>query len=198
MSSPPVKRSITAVLLCLFCFLGLASLPAPAAADYYDITAYIDSLSYLIIQDDTVQWHNANGWPPGTFGNSNDPTTISTSTPATITWYPTWVDWPNANNEYIGEFYSIVYTGLTPALPQTALSISLTQEQGRGEISIFQSPTADNAYTLILAFNDGPFEAAAWYEARVDFAPVPIPGTLLFLGSGLLALPWLQRRLNRG
>ncbi len=191
MTSSSIKRSLIVVLLLLFALPGLALLPAPAAADYYDITAYIDSVSYLIIKDNTVQWHNETGYAPGKFPGYDEPTTITTSTPATIVWYP---EWPSGT---YGDKWSSVYTGLTPALPHITQDFTLTKLQGRDDIYIVQNPSAANDYTLIVAFNDGPSDAAAWYEARLDFASVPVPGTLLLMGSGLLGLAgW--RRFSKG
>ena len=198
-----VKRSLIVILPLMVALAGLTMLPSPAAADYYEISAYIDSDSYLIIKDNTMQWYNKNGWPPGQYPQfpASDPATYITtsSNPGVpIAWNPDWLPWTPADGP--AEVSSSVYTGLTPALPQTLLDITLTKIQGRDNIWISQNPSADNAYTLIIEFNDGPTAGAAWYTARVDFAPVPVPGTVLLLGSGLLGLglPGLRRRLKRG
>ena len=199
MAFPSVKRSITAVLLVFFALAGLVLLPAPAAADYYDITAYIDALSFLIIKDNTMQWHNDSGWPVGKFPDvANAPTTIVTNGGTPDYWYP---DWPNWNQppdyQTTGKFMSSVYTGLNPSLPRVTQDVTLTKIEGRPEyidISIVQNPSSANDYTLILAFNDGNWDAATWYRARVDFAPVPLPPSLLLLGSGLVGVALLCRK----
>jgi hypothetical protein len=176
MASPSVKRSLIAILLVLFALPGLALLPAPAAADYYDIKAYIDGVSDLVIKGNTLQWHNNATYAPGQFPGTNYPTIITTnSNPVPINWYP---DWPSGT---YGNVWSSVYTGLTPALPHIPQRITLTKVQARKDISILQYPSAANDYTLIVRFDDGLPGGAAWYEARVNLVPVTIPGILLLL-----------------
>ena len=176
MGSPSVKRSLIVIMLVLFALPGLALLPAPAAADYYDIKAYIDGVSDLVIKGNTVQWHNNSAYAPGKFPGVNYPTTIKTNgNPVGVSWYP---DWPNGS---YGNVWSSLYTGLTPALPHIPLRFTLTKVQARNDISIIQYPSAANDYTLIVRFNDGPPGGADWYEARVDFVPVNAPGVLLLL-----------------
>ena len=161
------------VLVLLFALSGLALLPAPAAADYYDIKAYIDGVSDLVIKGNTVQWHNINCYAPGEFTGVNQPTTITTES-NTVPWYPDW-------SSVTGDVWSSAYTGLTPALPHAPQRVTLTKVQARDDVYILQYPSAANDYTLIVRFNDGPSGGAEWYEARVDFVPAPVtvPGTLL-------------------
>jgi hypothetical protein len=176
MASPSVKRSLIVILLVLFALPGLALLPAPAAADYYDIRAYIDGVSDLVIKGNTVQWHNSSAYVPGKFPGTNAPTTITTnSNPDPIDWFP---DWPSGT---YGDVWSSVHTGLTPALPHIPQRVTLTKVQARKDISILQYPSAANDYTLIVRFDDGLPGGADWYEARVDFVPVPVSGILLLL-----------------
>jgi hypothetical protein len=176
--------------------LGLLAAPPLASAYTYSFTAWIDDRSDLIIQANTVQWHNITGFIPG--GTIEFyPTTISTPDFGPYDWYP------NFGGASYGEAYSDKFTGLTlplASVDQTSSSVTLTYT-GRNSVSgasIMQYPNSSNSYALIVEIYD-PDLSFGWYTVNVTALPgaVPLPGTLAMTASGLMALGGLAWRCRR-
>ena len=183
--------------------LLLVTLPGRAAADSitFDIQAWVDGRSLLILRGDAVQWHNLAWEAPGTWFWHDDPTIISswvngTSRMSEVEWYPSW---PVGT---YGDVWSTTFTGLDPDLPGPEIvGVTLTALRAREALSIYQTPDGSNGYTLILDFNDDLTGEADWYHARVTLVTgesvtpaIPEPGTLVLLSTGLAWCSWRRRR----
>lgn len=181
--------------------VALACWGRPAAAYQLEVTAWIDGYSRLIIQGNTVQWHNiawsVPGWEPVDADSDppNFPTTLMTADMGSVDWYPVWntID-PGTGYPAAWENWSDQFTGLTLAMAAVDQVVGLNLISGRNTAFIFQQPAATNAYTLIVDFDDYYQGGAAWYTVQLDYTPVPLPGAVWLLGSGLLGLVGLHLR----
>jgi hypothetical protein len=149
----------------------------------FEIDAFIDGRDQLIVQGGTLQWDHLDFAAVGrnSAGNGNEPTVITTSLNGVtqldhFDWYPSWPEPPPAEIRY--QALSSVFSGLLPALPSTAATVTLNVISARDSLSIYQYPTAANSNTLILDFNDDQSSGPAWYDALVTVttdAPAPVP-----------------------
>ena len=137
--------------ICLLFISGVA-LTFSAQAQIYtlEIRAFIDGRDQLIIKGDTLQWHHFDHAAVGRWLGSNDVTTITTTLDGVtvldhVNWIPDWPEPPPAEIRY--EATSSVFTGLSPALPQSPMSVSLEIFQARYRLEVIQQPTALNNYT---------------------------------------------------
>ena len=89
-----------------------------------------------------------------------------------VDWIPTWPLPPP--NPIRFPAMSSVFTGLTPAIPDTT-DVTLTVINARDSLTIAQLPTASNDFTTLLAFNDDPSAGAAWYEGLLTFGSASSP-----------------------
>jgi PEP-CTERM motif len=198
-----MKRFCLLPCLTILVLLGCGvSRPAQASKIVLDIKALIDGRDDLIIQGNDLQWHHFDFAAVGRWEGFNVPTLISTTVdgiPITsdFAWTP---DWPlPPPNEIRFEAYSSVFTGLDPGIPSQVTSVSVEVEQDvRTLIDIVQYPSAANAYTTIVEFNDDPFPgpAAAWGRIAFSTGSVPEPSSLFLLGFGILGLAgyaWCRR-----
>ena len=164
-----IRLFVCALLLALAGSDGL--MPACAGTIVLDVKALIDGRDDLIIQGDTLQWHHFDFAAVGRWEGFNVPTLISTSVDGTpimsdFAWTPNWPFPPP--NEIRFEAYSSIFSGLDPGIPTQVTGVSVATEQGvRTSIYIVQYPSAANAYTTIVEFNDDPFPgpAAAWVRS---------------------------------
>lgn len=169
----------------------------------YDISALIDGTSLLIIQSNTIAWHNLISQVPGKYtpgvegGEFHDDPTIITTTRdgnpilSNYAWYPVW---PNPVFEgplQAGDQTSALFTGLDPQFPSHDVVISLLVEEGRGSVSIDVLPSQSNGYSTVLLFAD-PLAGAVQYRAKVTFTDsstsIPEPYTMfpVMVGFGLM------------
>jgi hypothetical protein len=196
----------TVIISALLAVLLLGSVPASANTIMLHFEALIDGVSDLVIQGNTLQWHNLAFYVPGKWTPSatpfdpsswdNQPTLITTTFDGApqmtgVAWFP---DWPGG---VTGNQWSSVYSSLVPSLPASDMNVSLGAVVAREGFTIQQLPTALNSYTLVLNFNDSVSGGAEWYEVTINIsqpAPIPEPGTILLLGTGLGALAVVTRR----
>ncbi len=197
-----IRLFVCALLLALAGSDGL--MPACAGTIVLDVKALIDGRDDLIIQGDTLQWHHFDFAAVGRWEGFNVPTLISTSVDGTpimsdFAWTPNWPFPPP--NEIRFEAYSSIFSGLDPGIPTQVTGVSVATEQGvRTSIYIVQYPSAANAYTTIVEFNDDPFPgpAAAWGEITFNTATVPEPTSLVLAGvAAVVGLGAWARRRNR-
>ena len=147
----------------------------------YRFSACIDGHDYLVIQGDQIQWQYGDDTPVGDYtpGCAPTTTTIQTSvngTPIqTADWQPIWSPDPPASGALSSSF-----TGLSPAFPTSHLAVTLTPIAARGSLTIYQTPAAENNWTLILEFNDDNAAGAATYvgEVTVSGTAVNVPNVV--------------------
>ncbi len=153
---------------------GLLAGTAVAGTVVYDVTAYIDGRDQLVIQGGTMRWHHFDYAAVGRLGGANYPTTITTMLDGSLVvnayaWIPTWPEEPPADIRY--EAWSSAYN-LAPPLWSSDVRVDVQVLQSRGPLTLVQTPTSSNGYTLVLEFNDNNYGNeqigwAAWYRARV-------------------------------
>jgi hypothetical protein len=90
-----------------------------------------------------------------------------------VDWIPEWPAPPPDDIRY--EAFSSIYSPLSPAMPQSEMSVALDSLEARGAITLVQSPTAANGYTTVLEFNDDWWGSHATYRARLTYSVVPEP-----------------------
>lgn len=173
----------------------LVAAPAVFAATMViDIDARIDGRSQLIIQGQTLQWHNLTFCAPGkhvsSCGDVNLPTVISTTVDGNpvltnYEWYPAW---PNG---IAGDRFSSADDVLSPPLPWLITSSAVSQISGRTSISLIETPTVNNNWKMILEFDDNAAAGSAdnQYRVTVEYeSPVPEPASAGLAAIGLAAL----------
>ncbi len=135
---------------------------AQAGQSVIKVSAYIDGKSRLVIKGKTVQWRHDEFAVPGGHGNLARPTIINGKE-----WYPAWLgfDWDSANISQVHEM-------LEPPLPAAAIEVKLNPITVRGKAIVTQQPAADNDYTLIVEFDDGPQGGPATYTIELLY-PTP-------------------------
>ena len=186
------------VVICLF-----AARQSQAQEGNITIKAHIDGKSRLILQGNTAQWSHIGGGAaaPGRHEFRNLPTIIND-----VEWFPTWPDIPDAENRDC-ECFSDIFEGVDPALSSNSANYELEEVQAQRPVTIFQSPEAENDYTLIIEFNDvaggsddyevilkldSPFEINAglndaWYDPVTDGQGFFIT---VFPDLGFVSLAW--------
>jgi probable HAF family extracellular repeat protein len=149
----------------------------PAAAYSLKVKAWIDGESQLVIQKNTVYWHNLSANAPGYEAQTKPlPTYLTTAQMGTVAWHPT--GWSNGT---YGDTTSAPFTKLKLPLAAAGQTVKVTPISVRGNFTIAQQPTAANDYTLILDFDDKSLGGADWYEVSLEFIPGK-PGSWMDLG----------------
>jgi len=157
--------------LCIGVFLHVGSSPgaagveagAPGQSRRIRVEAYIDGRSRLIVQGNTIQWHQFEWNRPGQLGNELLPTSIND-----VQWFPEWPD-PDGTEKSDAKNYSGKFGALQPPLPATPVHVEVKRITGRGKIFVVQQPAANNQYTLIVEFNDNSFKGAAYYIVDLSY-----------------------------
>lgn len=151
------------------------------------VGALIDGRSWLVLDDDTAQWHHFDYAAPGRHFFLDEPTVLNG-----VEWFPAWPDEPDAENRDC-DCLSDVFTGLVPAIPERGFSVDLRILRGRGEVTVVQHPSSENDFTAIIEFDDNPPPGPAWHFVEFDLpGPVPILERMreevrLLIGSGKLS-----------
>jgi CubicO group peptidase (beta-lactamase class C family) len=159
----------------------------------YNIRGYFDGRDLLVIKSNTAQWHHLDFAAVGRYGGQDLATQISTTLNGvpqmtSYPWLPTWPEPAPAPITY--QAYSSALTTLSPPLPVSPMTVTLTPVRARGSISIYQRPTFENDYTLILDFNDNSAWYADWYEAQITITPSAT--NLSFIPTSGPVVPELQ------
>ena len=128
------------------------------------IEAFIDGRSQLILRKNTAQWYHLDFAVPGRWGDINAPTIINGEE-----WFPVWPDIPDIYN-YFCYCYSNMFKGVKPMPHQKNMTVELNVLEGRGTVSIVEYPSASNDYSLIVEFDDNPFDGAATYRIELTLA----------------------------
>lgn len=135
-----------------------------------DIRDWQDGRDWLILQGGTVQWEHFDYTVPGLEDAWDEPTWITTTYDGVTNlnnyaWYPSWT------NEVGSGVYSSLFTNLAPCLPgQPLANFQLQVLAARSSMSLIQAPSASNAYTTIVEFNDDPINGADYYEALLTYS----------------------------
>ena len=125
------------------------------------VMAQIDGRSQLAIRGDSVQWFHFDDAAPGREGSSVLSTFING-----IEWIPGWPDQLSTENRDC-ECASSIFEGLDPALADDQVGVELEILRARGEVSIVETPSVDNGFTLVIEFTD-PQGGPDWYEVRIN------------------------------
>jgi hypothetical protein len=157
-------------VIVLACSLILAPFCIDASAYSLTVRAWIDGESQLIIQGNTVQWHNLSYTAPGYRipGEPPEPTYLTTAGMGTIPWAPE--TWTNGTS---GDTTSEQFTDLNAPLAAVDQTVTLEAIDVRDAATIVQQPAAANGYTLIVDFNDSVSGGAYWYELSLEYATPP-------------------------
>ena len=137
----------------------------------------------MIIQGNTVQWHNVTDNAPGyktPYGDPPAPTYLTTKHLKTVAWTPRQLDeWDLGEHR----FRPFCRPERTPGRggPKT---VTVTVKHARGPVTIYQQPSAAGVYRLIVDFNDESFEGASWYEVSLEYTPA-VPVQLLGVLEGM-------------
>jgi hypothetical protein len=159
------KRRVLLVAMGLVAIAAVAR-TAAAATQTLRVEALIDGRSQLILRGNTAQWFHLDWAAPGRHLFRNEPTVING-----VAWFPVWPGVPDAENRDC-HCYSDVFTGVDPPLPLGDMAVDLRLIQSR-QTSILQLPTADNDFTLIVDFDDGPISDSFQYVVEIDITPRP-------------------------
>lgn len=112
------------------------------------VSVQIDGHSRLVISSgdnatarSEIVWDHLSAARPGTAGGSY-PTTLNG-----YAWYPTWPDTPNGSPGPSSSLTNV-------AVRFSTNGVSLSQQAGRTTATIVQQPSAANAFTLVVDFDD--------------------------------------------
>jgi PKD repeat protein len=112
------------------------------------VTAMIYKKSHLFVRGNTAWWYyfgdGLGGLPPGSWSREPVPTVINGSE-----WRPSW-----PVNAHACHCESDVYDGVSPPLAMLDATFVKISESGSGHhVTLFQSPSEENDYTLALEFS---------------------------------------------
>lgn len=163
-------------------FLSAVLIVASSIASASTITAsaYIDGISSLIIQGDTIHWHHSDWAVPGRWDGNDFPTTING-----FDWTPTW---PSEGRNDFCNCDSSSITGLFSTLPASAITVTLNSLNSPGLVTILAQPNLLNGYSLVVQFDDYYRGGASWYNIELSYPAVPIPAGVWLFSSALFLL----------
>ena len=126
------------------------------------VQALIDGRSQLMVRGNTVRWYHLEFAAPGRHAGANEPTVINGAQ-----WMPEWpdVDWENRQVNTFSSFYE----QLDPPLPQVAVKAEVKVLHGRGHVLVYQQPSPDNDYTLIIEFDDNESAGSEQYDVEIAY-----------------------------
>jgi len=150
------------------------------------VSAYIDGISSLVFQGDTVHWYHTDFAAPGRW-NDNDFATIVNG----VDWLP---NWPSAGRNDFCNCDSSSISGLFPALPASAITVSLSALDSPGPVTILEQPNSLNGYSLVVKFDDYYRGGASWYNVELSYPSVPLPAGAWLFGTALSSLAILVRK----
>ena len=161
------RKAIIVMVLFLSVPLTVAWWFQPAAAYELNVKAWIDGESQLIIQGNTVQWHNLAYVAPGYEAQTKLlPTYLTTAHMGTVAWKPT--GWSDGT---YGDTTSAPFTKLKLPLAAAEQTVILNKISVRVNATIAQQPAAANGFTLIVDFDDQSESSADWYEVSLEYLP---------------------------
>ncbi len=148
-----------------------------------EVTAYIDGRSQLVIQQGAIYWHHFDFAAPGRHFDApggNVPTYFNGDP-----WFPVWPgDPPDHNpadpidNEVrCGDCTTLDQYEQAPPLATDDQIVALNAVDARGDMSIVQQPAPDNAYTLIVEFDDNSQSGPEWYTVVLAYDRAPLTPT---------------------
>ena len=153
---------------------SLAQEPTDQRAIVINVRAYIDGLSSLCLQGDSVWWHHKKWVAPGRLGCAQGEPIKPTDLNG-VEWFPEWPDYPDCRNEYCN-CLSSTYTGMDPPIPEETMILTLERVSCRHDCYVVQHPTPANGFLTIVEFDDGPPSGADWYEINLVLERCEPPG----------------------
>ncbi|MFH1147739.1 MAG: hypothetical protein V1736_08530 [Pseudomonadota bacterium] len=184
----------------LVCVLGLLTLLLPldsahsapvGFAEYLHATAQIDGEDYFELTGNTWRWEHIRFVVPEQHSDPYEPTIVNGQEFLT--------DWPSGQGWW--GTYSAYNTvqGLSPIESLYGPNVEVWFEfiRGRSTMELSQAPSATNDYTTRVHFYDAQ-PSHSTYEFKLwakNPNPVPIPGTVFLVGSGLVGC---LARLRKG
>lgn len=147
--------------------------PAVLAQVVIDIEVRIDGLDWLIIKQNTLQWHHFARHAPGRIPTAIEPTTISTSLDGSVEmdrvdWMPDWPEPAPDPVEY--EAFSSAFVGLSPPVPTDGTRFWLEEIECREDTRIVEQPSPANDHALVVEFDDMTTSGSAVYRVRLSTA----------------------------
>lgn len=134
----------------------------------YEVMAFIDGRDHLVIRGGEVRWHHFEAAAVGRWEGANEPTRLTTWSDCEPVisddrWIPVWPEEPPAEIRYEAqsEWYPIA-----PSLWQSMAQVEIDLVVARDLVTLVESPSPANNYTLRVEFSDPSFEPA-WYLVRV-------------------------------
>ena len=167
---------------------ALAALSSSAISATINVSAYIDGVSSLVFQGDTVYWHHSAFAAPGRWSGNDFPTTINGND-----WTPVW---PEEGRNDFCDCDSSSSSGLFEAIPSSAQIVTLDSLDSPGPVTILEQPSSSNDYKLIVEFDDYNRGGASWYNIKLTYSEVPLPAGAWLFGSALVSLFAVRKRMS--